>query len=33
MYNRNVIEIMASFNIRDRFYFSDDDEIEVEVPK
>ncbi|MBL7174773.1 MAG: DUF120 domain-containing protein [Desulfobacteraceae bacterium] len=33
MYDRNVIEIMGPFNIRDRFNLSDGDEIEVEVSK
>ncbi len=31
MYDRNIIEIMASFIIRDRFDLSDGNEIEVEV--
>ena len=31
IYEKNVVEIMASFNIRDRFGLKDGDEIEIEM--
>ncbi len=31
IYEQNVIEIMAPFNVRNRFGLSDGDEIEIEV--